>query len=204
MPKYEFDEWRQRRNRDICLGHNPVRARTETEALEGYPWFNKVALLNRGWTRATIKKFLGDPDSTVTLRRWPQRPECRYERTRVLEAERALRGEEDNPGHPKPRRQEVHYVPVVGPPISLRRRLAQALRSAVVALRRRRSRASALDRKVLGFLFIDGMRQADAAKAAGVSQPTVSRIMRRFVGEFMEAERLRRAEATSCLKTHTK
>jgi hypothetical protein len=53
---------------------------------------NKAFLLERGWTRTAIKRFLGEPDRRlvrVDFRK--DRPECRYDMRRVIEAERTGR-----------------------------------------------------------------------------------------------------------------
>jgi len=55
--------------------------------LAGYGWYNKAALRRRGWTRTAIRRILGDPDRTLTRKRYPKRPECLYDEERVLKAE---------------------------------------------------------------------------------------------------------------------
>jgi hypothetical protein len=51
---------------------------------------NKAFLLKRGWTRTAIKRILGEPDRTLVMRKFRKdRPECLYNRERVLEAEEA-------------------------------------------------------------------------------------------------------------------
>lgn len=55
-----------------------------------YGSVNKAFLLRRGWTRTAIKRLLGEPDRRLVMRRFRKdRPECRYDMTRVLAAERA-------------------------------------------------------------------------------------------------------------------
>jgi hypothetical protein len=78
--------------RDGQYGENrreyPIFSR-ESLLLEYGP-VNKAFLLNRGWTRTAIKRVLGEPDRRILMRNRPKdRPECRYDMTRVLAAEEA-------------------------------------------------------------------------------------------------------------------
>lgn len=63
--------------------------RPEAQSLE-YASVNKLFLLRRGWTRTSIKRILGKPDRLLVRKEFRQdRPECRYEMARVVEAERS-------------------------------------------------------------------------------------------------------------------
>ena len=63
----------------------PSRFRLHRATGEGV--WNLSDLYRRGWTRTAIKRFLGEPDRRIPLRRREDRSECLYDRGRVLSAE---------------------------------------------------------------------------------------------------------------------
>lgn len=166
---------------------------------------NKVYLMkSRGWTRAAIKRFLGDPDfrlsgaqRSLMVAGVPfhasglrcDRPECCYSMERVLEAE-------GSPAYmewkDRKRRQFRH-----GPPKTAREKRALLADTIDVfvdggllqmtghgapswvhnALRRMSRR----DQRVLNLLLARGWTQAAVGRRVGLCQQTISRIRSRFL-----------------------
>lgn len=76
--------------RDGQYGKNKYPIFSRESLLLEYGAVNKAFLLKRGWTRTAIKRVLGEPDRRIVMRhRRKDRPECRYDMTRVLAAEDA-------------------------------------------------------------------------------------------------------------------
>ena len=134
---------------------------------------NKRWLLRSGWTRTMIRRLLGPPDRTVSRKRNPSRPECRYNLQRVdsVMASKAYRdwaarrdawNRARRASRPK-RRPFPTFEHGIPPPF----------RTVYWAFSKR-------DRLILRLLLVGGLRQAEAARKIGVSQQTVSRTKRLF------------------------
>ena len=126
---------------------------------------NRAYLLNRGWTRSMIRRFLGAPDRTIPLRINHSRPECRYEMRRVFEAEsRADFCAELSALAPKRKR--------VGRPRKPRCEIPAEATALLGGLSQR-------DRRIVSMLYL-GKKQRLVAARQRTSQQTVSLVWTRF------------------------
>lgn len=166
---------------------------------------NKVFLMkSRGWTRAAIKRFLGEPDFHLSgVQRWREtpgipmhasgfrsdRPECCYRMERVLRAE----GSPEYMAWKARKQQSLRH----GPPKTARERrailadnidvfmagglLQMTGHGAPAWVRNALRRMSRRDQRVLNLLLVRGWTQAAVGRRVGVCQQTISRIRSRFL-----------------------
>jgi len=105
--------------------HDPTD-RPDTRKRE-YNTVNKAFLIERGWTRTSIKRILGEPDRRLPMVQFRKdRPECRYSMDRVMAAE--------NAGSVRFREAGDRFMPSIQAPEDL----AEAMVSAKSARERRR------------------------------------------------------------------
>lgn len=99
--------------RNPLAGNVGWLARETREKLFEKAHFNKQQLRERGWTRTSIKRILGEPDAVFRSTRRRDRPECCYLIERVIAAEdagriRYRRSKFDVPLSEKRKPRELH------------------------------------------------------------------------------------------------